>query len=147
MKPRLTKWEWALAIAIVAVLATLFITGCASRGALPAGKGTPWLHGGPAGVLTSIAVIATALAGTGLIACAFLAMFYPDKLKVAKLAVACVTIIIGAQITYWLGSHLVLATCLSILSLVCGLVVYGWVHRRELEVKTGIDINRDGSIG
>jgi len=147
MKIQLTKWEWALLAAIAGVILTMFLSGCGNRGSLPAGTSTPFFHGGPSGVLTSLALVATALAGTGLIACAFLAMFYPDKLKVAKLAVACITVIIGSQITYWLGSHLVLATCLSIAALLCGAGVYAWIHRRELEKEIGIDLNRDGEIG
>ena len=134
-------------LALCAVIFFLALSGCGSRGSLP-GSNPPWFHGGsPASVLTRLALVATALAGAGLIACAFLAAFYPDKAKVAKLAVACVTIIIGSQITYWLGSHLVLATVLSLVAILCGLGIYGWIHRRELEKKTGIDLNRDGKIG
>jgi len=133
-------------LALCGVIFFLALSGCGSRGSLPAGNPS-FFHGGPSGVLTKLAILATALAGTGLIACAFLAMFYPDKLKVAKLAVACVTVIIGSQITYWLGAHLVLATCLSIVALLCGLGVYAWIHRRELEKKIGVDLNRDGKIG
>lgn len=134
----------------IAVL-VLFLAGCGQRGALPAGTHTPWFHGGPSGVLTGIALAATALAGVGLIACAFLAWFYPDKLKIAKLAIACITIIVGAQVTYWLGEHVVLATCLAILALAAGAGVWVWVHRRtlvcEIEKNTGIDINNDAKVG
>lgn len=144
---KMTKWEYALMTLIIIMVIVTCTAGCSSRGSLPDGKSTPWFHGGPGGVLTGLALVATALAGTGLIACAFLGMFYPDKLKVAKLAIACVTIIIGAQVTYWLGSHLVLATVLSLVVMLCGLGVYGWLHRRELEKKTGIDLNGNGTLG
>lgn len=133
-------------LALCGLIFWMALTGCGSRGSLPASPPS-FFHGGPSGVLTKLALFATALAGTGLIACAFLAMFYPDKAKVAKLAVACVTVIIGAQITFWLGAHLVLASVLSLLAIVCGLGVYGWVHRRALEKKIGIDLNKDGKIG
>lgn len=98
-------------------------------------------------MLHYLAVGATAVAGAILIACAFLAWFYPDKLKVAKLAIACITIIIGSQITYWLGSHLVLASVLALLACACGAGIWAWVHRRALERKTGLDFNRDGKVG
>lgn len=144
MKPRMKWYEWIpVLILVIALLFTLY--GCGSRGSVPGS--TQSVPRGPAGVLTYISLIATAVAGSLLIACAFLAVFYHDKLKVAKLAIACVTVIVGSQIVYWLGSHLVLASFLALLVAAGGAGLWVWVHRRKIEVKTGIDINRDGKIG
>jgi hypothetical protein len=147
MTSMLTKrtLAWALFLAL-AVGFTIFLTACA-RGSVQADPTGAGSHAGPSGVLARVAVIASALAGSLLVACAFLAVFWPDKTKVAKLAVACVTILIGAQAVYWLGQHLVLATGIVALVLLLGGFVYLWVHRRSIETSIGADLDRDGKIG
>lgn len=134
-------------IFLLAAVVFAFLLSACSRGVVPPIPACPGAHGGPSGVLTRVAIIASAVAGSLLVACAFLAVFWPDKTKVAKLAVACVTILIGAQAVYWLGQHLVLATGIVVMALVIGGGVYLWIHRRAIEKTVGADLDRDGKIG
>lgn len=135
---------WA-AFLLASVAFAVCLSGCLRGSVQPIPVGQD--HAGPSAVLTRVAVIASAMAGSLLVACAFLAAFYPDKTKVAKLAVACVTVLIGAQAVYWLGQHLVLATGAVLVSLVLGGLVYAWVHRRSIEKALDTDIDRDGKVG
>lgn len=141
MKPRFSKWEWLVLALVLAVLLSALV-GC-SRGSVP-GPGTPSVPGGPAAVLTRIALIATAVAGSCLVACAFLAVFYPNKWLVAKLAIACVAVIVGSQVVFWLGAHLV---AVALAAGVLGLGYLGWRHLARLEKVTGVDFNRNGRLG
>jgi hypothetical protein len=135
---RFSKTEWTLlSVASFTILFTL--SGCFGRGSLPTGgNGSSFLSGGPGGVLSYLAIISTAVAGTALLACSFLAVFYQDKVTVAKLAIACFGTIIIAQIVWWFGKHTALAAGLVALTVFLGAGFWVWVHRRALAKKAGL---------
>ena len=138
----------------IKVLLVFVMVGCGRRGARPPGatlpparSPSPGLYDGPAGILHWLSLGASALAGVGLILCAVAAVFVPNKWAVAKAAIACVCVLLGAQAAYWLAQHLVLATLVGVIIVVCGVVGWGWVNRKALEVKWKFDLDRDGKIG
>lgn len=143
-----------LTLALVKVALVFVLVGCGRRGARPPGEpipGTrspsPGLHDGPAGILHWLSLGASALAGIGLILCAIAAVFSPDKWRVAKAAVVCVAVLLISQAIYWLSQHIVLATFAGLLVVVLGVLGWGFVNRKALEVRWRLDLDRDGKIG
>jgi hypothetical protein len=132
-------------LALCALIYFMFLTGCA-RGAVQPGAAAS-IPTGPAQVLSRIAIAATAVAGASLIACGFLAVFYANKYLVAKLAIACVAIIIASQIVYQFGQHLGIVSLIAALAAVAGAGLWAWAHLSKIEKRLMCDLNRDGKIG
>lgn len=98
-------------------------------------------------VLIALAMILAGLATVALVLCGIALWFVPNKLSVAKFALAAFGALLAAGLLYWLAAYWALAIGLSAAVLVAGLVGYAWLHRKEIEKKTGIDLNRDGRLG
>ncbi len=144
--PRFYWYEWMLIICTITVIIFL-LTGC-ERTAVPLHNGdTPsFLSGGPSGILTKLALVATALAGTVLIACAFVAIVFKGFLgaeRLARIAGGCLAVIAISQMVYWLGNHLWILVCGTIA--IAGL--WAWAHVRLIEKWFGTDLNNDKKIG
>lgn len=148
MKWRIPLWvDWVAAVIALACAITLFLAGCGAPVPRSPDVGASGVHDGPAGILHWLALFASGVAGAGLLVCAVLAVFSPNKLRVAKFAVACLATLVAAQCLFWIGEHLKLAAGLAACALGIGGLVCLWVHRKALEKLTGIDLNRDGRLG
>jgi hypothetical protein len=135
-------------IIVSAFMLCVSLSGCWSMVPRMPAISTPGLPtGSPGTLLTKIAFAFTAIAGIGLLACAALAWFWPNKLQIAKLAIACVCVIICTQILFWLGQHLALAAGLAVAVLAAGGALYLFIHRKDIERRTGIDLDGDGKVG
>ena len=134
------------ALCVLALCAVLALTGCDTVARSP-GATAPGVHGGPAGVLHWIALVASGLAGAGLVLCAIGAVFHPNKFLVGKVAIACVATLLGCQIAYWLADHLRLAATLAVVLLAVCALAWVWLNRKALEVRAGVDFDRDGKVG
>jgi hypothetical protein len=139
MKPRFTKWEWLVLALVLAVLLSALV-GC-TRGSVPGGA--PSIPG-PASIVTRIGTIALAIGSAGLVACGFLAWFYPNKFTVLKLFIACLTLIASGAVLHFVAAHLGWLVACGVV-LVAGYLCYRHVAR--LEKALGMDLNRDGKIG
>ena len=148
MKRRIPEWvDWVAVLIALGCAAVLMLTGCGSPVPRSPDDGAPGVPGGPTSVIHGIALVASGLAGAGLLVCALGAVFWPDKSRIAKLAVACLAVLVAAQCLYWIGDHLKIAAGLAALALALGAVGWAWVHRKAIEKRTGIDLNRDGRLG
>lgn len=135
--PRFYWYEWVMILCSLAIL-LLLVTGCATRIAVDNHQSTS-----PGSILIKLSLVATALAGAGLLASGFLAIFYPDKAQVAKFAGVCIATLGIAQAVYWLGSH----PWIMGLAIVGTVGLWAWSHCRLIEKWLGKDLNRDGKVG
>ncbi len=127
-----------LVLFLSAVIYALFLTGCGA-GLRP--PGAPSVHAGPAGALAGLAVWSAWAAGVGLLLCGVAAIWLPDKLGVAKIALGCFTMLVVSFLLGWIANHetLVLGSIAGVLLL--GAIGYTWLHRKDVKKKTGIDLN------
>ncbi len=127
-----------LVLFLSAVIYALFLTGCGA-GLRP--PGAPSVHAGPAGALAGLAVWATWIAGVGLLCCGVAAIWLPNKLGVAKVALGCLTLLAVSFLLGWIAKHetLVLGSIAGVLLL--GAIGYTWLHRKDVKKRTGIDLN------
>lgn len=163
------KWDAAAtfmgglsAVGVIALLRwgalamTLFLLTCGLAGCggitvprMPATGHGPAI-GTPGSLLTTIALVCTGLAGVGLVVCGIAAIWYPNKWKVAKLAITCFVVAACGQILYWYGQHLALASGLLAAVVVVGIAGYVFIHRKQIkkdiEWRTGLDIDGDGKV-
>jgi hypothetical protein len=146
MKLRLPHWQTWLGLGLFALAVLLALAGCGPVLRSP-GDPAPGLHDGPAGVLHRLALVASWLAGAGLIACAVAAVFVPNKYLVGKAAIACVAVLLGAQVAYWLADHLAIAAGMAAVCLALCAVGWVWLHRKAIEKRTGIDLDFDKRLG
>lgn len=130
---------WAT-LAVLAILYALAIAGC-GRGLVPAGAHEKSVSGGPGGALDSLAILATWIAGVGLLLCGVAAIWAPNKFAVAKVAICCVAIIGVSCLLHWLAGHTALLVGASAAVLLLSTVSYVWLHRVDVKKKTGIDLN------
>ena len=133
-------------LALCGVIFFLALSGCGSRGSLPGGETTPGLHGIPK-LIQSIAVAVSGMATVALIICGIALAFVPNKLAVAKFALAALAALVSAGILWYLAAYWALAIFGSAFVLLLGVFGYGYVHRKDIDRRTGIDLNRDGKIG
>lgn len=102
----------------------------------------------PADVLRGFALWITGLAGAALAAAAIGAVFIaPARFILGKLAVVAACGLVVGQSLYWLAGHLGLAVGLVALALAVSGLLYAWIHRKAIEAKVGIDLDRDGKVG
>lgn len=124
------------------------LAGCFGAGVRPPGTDT---DGGSltgiAGTIARIAVLISGLATVALVACGVAFFFVPNKLAVGKFACAAFAALLSAGILYWLAEHWALAVGCSAGVLLLGLFCYGYLHRKDIEKRTGIDLNKDGLVG
>lgn len=121
----------------------MFLSGC-SRGAVQ--PDAPCVSRGPANALAGLAVWATWIAGAGLLVCGLVAFFRPSW-AIAKAALACLAVMLSAGILHWISAHwaILLGLCTGVI-LLSG-VAWAYINRHFLEKKTGVDLNRNGTIG
>ncbi len=140
---KFTKIEWTI---LAAIFCVLVFSGCSwFRGSVQ--PGSPPLPGGPAGALAGLAVWATWAAGVSLLACGVAAIFLPNKLEVAKVAVGCLAALAVAGILHWISAHwaVLLGLCAGVLVLAG--IAYLYLHRRALECYVGQDLDGDKKVG
>lgn len=135
--PRFYWYEWVMILCAFSIIIFL-LTGCVQRAAVIDQHTTS-----PGFILIKLSLVATALAGTGLIASGFLALFYPDKAQVAKFAGVCLATIGISQAVYWLGSH----PWIMGVAIVGTVGLWCWSHYRLIEKWLGKDLNGDKKIG
>ena len=130
---------------IVAVWCILVLAGClGARCPDPIPGGAAGLSRSPGGILSSIALIGTGLAGVGFLACAIAAIFTPAKLLWLKRGAACLGFAAACQFLYWFSLHVGLFAALAGVGAgVCG-GAYLWLHRETLLRR---DLDGDGHIG
>jgi hypothetical protein len=141
LRPKFSKAEWIILIVTAAMLSMVVFTGC-FRGSVPPGN-APGIHG-PAAIVGRVGAIAIWLGSIGLIACAALAYFYPNKFTVAKLAITCGTLIAGGTLVVYLGQHLWAFIGLGVLA---GVGWWCYRHVGRIEMALGKDLNQDGKVG
>ncbi len=136
----ITKTQWAFALIAMLSLA-YFLSGCGPRIAVPNQPGSSGIHGGPAGALAGLAVYAAWISGAGLLCCGVAAVFAPNKLGVAKVAIGCVAILAISFLLGWIADHptLVVGGCIAVL--LCWAISHVWIHRVDVKKKTGLDLN------
>ncbi len=127
-----------LVLFLSAVIYALFLTGCGA-GLRP--PGAPRVHDGPAAALAGLAVWAAWAAGAGLLCCGVAAIWLPDKLGVAKIAVGFLTMLAVSFLLGWVAAHAALVMGGIVIVLLLGAVGYTWLHRADVKKKTGIDLN------
>ncbi len=130
---RFSKTEWALLLCSLIVIIAL--AGCGHRGSLLASPGSAAasLPEGPSGILASLALWVTWAAGVGLLACGVAAIFLPNKLGIAKVAIGCLAALLVAGILAWISAHwaIIMGLCAGVLVLAG--IGYLYVHRAAIE--------------
>ncbi len=136
---RFSKTEWVLLLGIL-ILLTLILSGCGPRIAVP-NQPTASVHGGPAGALAGLAVWAAWASGIGLLCCGVAAIWLPNKLGVAKVAVGCFTVLAISFLLGWVAAHAAIVMGGSAAILLLGAIGYTWLHRADVKKRTGLDLN------
>ena len=139
--------KWLVVLLLIAAVGWVLsvLSGCGHAGLRPPGpeKGVS----GPGNTLSALAVWATWIAGLGLLACGIAAVFLPNKLQVAKLALGCFAALLTAGIMHWIAAHWAVLMGLCAVVLVLTGCAWVYINRRFIEKKSGVDLNRDGKIG
>ncbi len=137
-----TKTEWLLLLAaIAAIAAPIILLGCGRHIAVPVQPGQTVVHAGPAGAVAGLAVYAAWAAGVGLLLCGVAAVFLPNKIGVAKVAVGCIAALAISFLLGWVAAHAAIVMGGSAAILLLGTVAYIWLHRVDFKKKTGVDLN------
>ena len=142
---------------LVSLIAGLFLSvvvwECRRRGQSTKGSddghaGTPGVPGWDVSdVIIRVALLVTALGTAGFIGCIVAAIWTGQWIRFGKYAVGCLAAIAASQAAYTYGLHIEAITWCLVVVLVLCLLVYGWLHRRDLEKPLGRDLDGDGVIG
>ena len=142
------RWELLLILACIGVIA-LILTSCGVPEVRPPGEATACVpgDGGVANALARIAVLSAWAGGIGLTLCLIALWFVPNKWTVAKLAAACIALIVSGQVVAFIGRHIGLITGIGVGVAVLALGVVAWRHIGKIERLIGKDINGNGKVG
>ncbi len=144
-------WYQAMLILLTAAVMLRLVYGCGySAGLRP--PGMPAHDGsftGIAAVIARVAVVTAYVASFALVLCG-VAVFLPfivNKFAIVKYAAGAFTALIIAGLLYFLAEHYALAIGLALVCLGGGILWVGYCHRKDLEKRLGIDIDKDGKVG
>lgn len=150
MKIHRPYWHEAVMIILAVAIILMILYGCgpsvaAGLRCLP--KPAARVSAGPAGVLSSLSLWATWAAGVGLLLCGIAAVFLPNKLQIARIALGCFAALLIAGLLSYVALYW--KTLMVLIAVVLGLSAlgYGYLHRKEIEKYTGVDIDQDGKLG
>lgn len=133
-------------VLLALIMLAMALQGCGSVGLRPPAI-TDDNSSGVSGIVANLSLYLTALATLGFVGCIVAAFWTSNWIKFGKGALGCLIAISASQFAYWYGKHVGLITWLLVAAAVIAAGVYLWLHIRQFEKKTGIDIDRNGKIG